>query len=154
MMYQAYLAEISITQDAAANAIQDRVFNRRALPSGISSPRVMCSSYHTPNHQTNENANSGDLVSEIVANTANGQTRKNRRITNRWSAPAGRASPVSCSASIRSPPSAGRRNGRLKNRLAVAAQQNAANTNWIADSATNPASFEPVRYRETAVAAP
>ena len=55
------------------------------FPAGF---QVWVSSYQTPNHQTNEKANSGDLVMDIVANTASGQHRKNTRIRNRARPPA------------------------------------------------------------------
>ena len=92
MMYHAYFAEISITQLDRANAIRLRLgsLTMRSSIDGPSRFHVMCSSYHTPNHQTNANANSGDLVSEIVANTASGQVRKNSSVRNRARPPAAR----------------------------------------------------------------
>ena len=177
MMYQAYFALASITTQARINAIRLR---RRSLTTLSPLPRhVRNSSYHTPNAHTNENANRGDFVSEIVENTASGQHRKNRIITRRENhpeAPSGRrpfpaharaakpgeAYPRSgCvkssmtsaisprSGCVKSMPARRGSHGKLKNRLAVAAQQNAANRNCADDSTTNPTSLESVKYRET-----
>ena len=174
IMYHAYLALISMTQLDMNSAAKDRLRSFMGLPLMVGSALicVICSSYHTPNHQTNANANNGDLVSEIVANTANGHTMKNSRITKRVFAPArsldGRATtPASgwvksrmFQQSCRSGweksnvPTPSLRHGRLKKRLAVAAQQNAANSHCSAASATMPASLESVKYRETAANAP
>ena len=90
MMYQAYFALISITTLDMKNASMERLRSRVGLPLMVGNALicVICSSYHTPNHHTNAKANSGDLVSEIVANTANGHTMKNSSITKRVFAPA------------------------------------------------------------------
>ena len=174
MMYQAYFALISMTQLDTKNAPKERLRSFIGLPLMVGSALicVMCSSYHTPNHHTNANANSGDLVNEIVENTASGQTMKNSRMMNLVLAPArsldGRATtPASGCAKSRmfqqswrsgceksKVPTPSLRHGRLKKRLAVAAQQNAANSHCSAASTTMPASLESVRYRETAATAP
>ena len=174
MMYHAYFALISIMQLEPSNAIWERTRSLVGLPLMVGSALmwVMCSSYQTPNHHTKENANSGDLVSEIVENTASGHARKNRSMQNRVFAPArrrdGRATtPASGWAKSRmfqqscrsgceksNVPTPSLRQGRLKNRFAVAAQQNAANSHCRAANTTIPASLEPVSPLEIAAAAP
>ena len=107
---------------------------------------VWTSSYQTLNHQTNENANSGDLVMEIVENTASGQTIKNSRIRNR-------ANPPACGGAAESV-AVFPIQGRFRNRLAAAAQQNTANSVCRAANVTIPASFEPVRCLANVTIAP
>ncbi len=174
MMYHAYFALMSMTLLAMMNAAIERLRRRTGLPLivGIALMWVMCSSYHTPNHHTNANANSGDFVSEIVENTASGHTMKNNMIASRVFAPARNrdglgTTPASGCAKSRmfqqswrsgceksNVPTPRRRQGRLKNRFAVAAQQNAANSHWNTASTTMPASLESVKNRDTAATAP
>ena len=86
------------------------------------------------------------LVMEIVENTASGQTMKNSRIRNL-------ANPPACGGTAESV-AVFPIQGRFRNRLAAAAQQNTANSVCRAANVTIPASFEPVRCLANVTIAP
>ena len=86
-MYHAYFALTSMTTHETTSAAM--VTGRVRCGRAGALRWVMYSSYIRPNHQVNANANSGDLVSEIVENVTSGQHRNSSITSARAGGPAG-----------------------------------------------------------------
>ena len=86
-MYHAYFALTSMMTHETTSAAM--VTGRVRCGRAGALRWVMYSSYIRPNHQVNANANSGDLVSEIVENVTSGQHRNSSITSARASGPAG-----------------------------------------------------------------